>query len=69
VPIGLDTLGSLQQSLDTFAEQTIVDLATNTLQNSPAWIEVMSLENQLGEVIHSMNSLLDWLDKVSGCST
>jgi len=27
----------------------------------------MSLQNQLGEVIHSMNSLLDWLDKVSGC--
>jgi hypothetical protein len=50
-----------------FAEQTI-DLAINTLQNAPAWIEVMSLENQLGEVIHSMNSLLDWLDKVSGCS-
>jgi len=44
----------------------IVDLATNTLQNSPPWIEVMSLQNQLGEVIHSMNSLLDWLEKVSG---
>ena len=25
----------------------------------------MSLENHLGEVIHSMNSLLDWLEKVS----
>jgi hypothetical protein len=48
-----------------FSEQ-IVDLAINALQNSPPWIEVMSLENQLGEVIHSMNSLLDWLDKVSG---
>jgi len=44
----------------------IADLATDTLQNSPPWIEVMSLQNQLGEVIHSMNSLLDWLDKVSG---
>ena len=49
---------------EDFAEQ-VVDLATNTLQNSPPWIEVMSLENQLGVVIHSMNSLLDWLDKVS----
>ena len=44
----------------------IIDLVTNTLQNAPPWIEVMSLKNQLGEVIHSMNSLLDWLDKVSG---
>jgi len=25
----------------------------------------MSLGNHLEEVIHSMNSLLDWLDKVS----
>ena len=30
------------------------------------WIEVMSLENHLQEVIHSMHSLLDWLGKVSG---
>ena len=54
----------LSPKSEDFAEQ-IVDLATNTLQNAPPWIEVMSLENQLGEVIHSMNSLLDWLDKVS----
>ena len=47
--------------------EEIVDLATTTLQNAPPWIEVMSLQNQLGEVIHSMNSLLDWLDKVSDC--
>jgi len=50
---------------EDFAEK-IVDLATNALQNAPPWIEVMSLQKQLGEVIHSMNSLLDWLDKVSG---
>jgi hypothetical protein len=50
-----------------FAGQ-IFDFISNTLQNAPAWIEVLSLENQLGEVIHSMNSLLDWLDKVSGYS-
>ena len=49
---------------EDFAEQ-IVDLITKTLENAPPWIEVMSLGNQLGEVIHSMNSLLDWLDKVS----
>jgi hypothetical protein len=55
----------LSPTSEDFAEH-IVDLATNTLENAPPWIEVMSLENQLGEVIHSMNSLLDWLDKVSG---
>ena len=41
------------------------DLAINALQNAPAWIEVMSLGNHLGEVIHSMNGLLDWLGRVS----
>jgi hypothetical protein len=54
----------LSPTSEDFTEQ-VVDLITNTLQNAPPWIEVMSLENQLGEVIHSMNSLLDWLDKVS----
>jgi len=54
----------LSLTSEDFAEQ-MVDLAIDTLQNAPPWIEVMSLENQLGEVIHSMNSLLDWLDKVS----
>jgi len=48
-----------------FAGSTI-DLATGMLQNAPPWIEVMSLKNQLEEVVHSMNSLLDWLDEVSG---
>jgi archaellum biogenesis ATPase FlaH len=48
------------------AGQTI-DSVTYTLKNAPAWIELMSLESQLGEVINSMNSLLDWLDKVSNC--
>ena len=43
----------------------IVDLATGMLHNAPPWIEIMSLENHLGEVIHSMNSLLDWLNRVS----
>ena len=43
-----------------------VELAVNMLQNAPVWIEVMSMGNFLGEVIHSMNNLLGWLDKVSG---
>jgi hypothetical protein len=30
------------------------------------WMEVMSLEGHLEDVIHSMNRLLDWLSKVSG---
>jgi len=55
----------LSPTSEGFADQ-IVDLITNMLQNAPPWIEVMSLGNQLGEVIHSMNSLLDWLDNVSG---
>jgi hypothetical protein len=45
--------------------ELVIDLATSLLKNAPPWIEVMSLENQLGEVIHSLNSLLDWLEKVS----
>ena len=43
----------------------VFDLATKTLQNAPTWVEVMSLENHLGGVIHSINSLLDWLSRVS----
>jgi len=30
------------------------------------WMEVMSLEGHLEDVVHSMNHLLDWLNKVSG---
>ena len=40
-------------------------LVTSMLESAPLWIEVMSLENKLEETIHSMHSLLDWLDKVS----
>ena len=43
-----------------------IDLLTNVLKSAPQWIEVMSLEGHLEEVIHSMNGLLDWLNKVSG---
>ena len=45
---------------------SVVTLATILLENAPPWIEVMSLENHLEEVIHSMHGLLDWLTKVSG---
>jgi hypothetical protein len=41
-------------------------LATEMLEGAPPWIEVMSLENRLEDVIRSMYSLLDWLDEVSG---
>ena len=47
-----------------FARQ-IFYLAVDMLNNAPPWIEVMSLKNQLGEVIHSMDNLLNWLEKVS----
>ena len=36
------------------------------LRRPPPWIEVMSLEGRLEEVIHSMYGLLAWLDKVRG---
>jgi len=38
----------------------------SALKSAPPWIEVMSLENCLGEAIYSMYGLLGWLDKVSG---
>ena len=44
----------------------VVVLAIEMFRSSaPRWIEVMSLENQLEEVAHSMHCFLDWLDKVS----
>ena len=45
--------------------QEVLDLTTTVLRNVAPWIEIMSLENKLGEVIHSMNSLLHWLENVS----
>ena len=47
-----------------YAGQAIVSV-TGMLKSAPTWIEVMSLENCLEEVIHSMHHLLDWIDKVS----
>jgi hypothetical protein len=49
-----------------FVRRVIVSV-TGIFKNAPPWIEIMSLGNRLEEVIHSLNSLLDWLDKVS-CS-
>ena len=40
--------------------------ATTMLETPLPWIEIMSLENHLEEVIHSMYGLQDWLYKVSG---
>ena len=41
-----------------------IDLVAKTLESAPLWIEVMSLENKLEEVIYSMYGLLNW--EVSG---
>jgi hypothetical protein len=46
----------------------VIDLAIAMLESAPPWIEVMSLEGRLEDVIHSMYDLLDWLDRVSGFS-
>ena len=43
----------------------VIDLTSRVLRSAPPWIEVMSLENQLEEVIHAMYDLLGWMDKVS----
>jgi hypothetical protein len=44
----------------------VIASVTEVLRSAPPWIEVMSLENRLEEVIYSMYGLLDWLDEVSG---
>jgi hypothetical protein len=55
--LSLTTAGHVLRVLDSIAHM---------LPSIPPWIEVMSLENRLEEVIHSMYGLLPWLDKVSG---
>ena len=57
---------SLSQISGDYVDRII--LAISMLGNSPPWIEVMSLENHLESVIHSMYDVLNWLDKVSGPS-
>ena len=54
---------SLGSSPENF-HQVIVSV-TEMLKSAPPWIEVMSLENHLEEVIYSIHGLLDWLDNVS----
>jgi hypothetical protein len=46
--------------------RAVIPLTAAVLKSAGPWIEVMSLENHLGEVIHSMNSFIRWLDDVSG---
>ena len=55
----------LSSTYDTDFICQVILPAGDILKNAPPWIEVMSLENQLEEVIHSMHSLLDWLGNVS----
>ena len=54
-------------NLSRFGDDQVVDttLTTAVLRNVAPWIEVMSLENRLGEAIHSMKSFLHSLDNVS----
>jgi len=46
---------------DNQAISSVADM----LKNPVPWIEAMSLDNHLGEAIHSLYGLLNWLDKVS----
>ena len=48
----------------SYIHQVIISM-TEVLGSAPPWIEVMSLDNHLEGVIHSMYGLLDWGDKVS----
>ena len=47
-----------------YAIQLIASATEFFKNNALPWIEVMSVENRLEGVIHSIHSLLDWLDKV-----
>ena len=49
---------------DDFAVQ-LIDSATEFFKNNAiSWIEVMSLENRLEDVIHSVRNLFDWISTV-----
>jgi len=58
-------LGLSPTSGNSYVNQAISSVA-DMFNNTLPWIEAMSLDNHLGEVIHSIYGLLDWLDKVSG---
>ena len=49
---------------EDFSVQLIASVTEFFENNALPWIEVMSLENRLEGVIHSINYLFDWLDKV-----
>ena len=55
----------LSPTSDCDLTHQIIALVTSMLEKAPLWIEVMSLENHLDEVIYSIYELLDWIDKVS----
>ena len=55
----------LSPTTGDYVHQVIASV-TAMLKSAPPWIEVLSLENRLAEVIHSMYNLLAWLDEVSG---
>jgi hypothetical protein len=54
----------LSSTSGNYARQVIVSV-TEMLKSAPPWIEVLSLESRLEEVIHSMYGLLAWQDEVS----
>jgi hypothetical protein len=58
---------SLSPTSGEHVHQVIVS-AIRMLKSAPPWIEVMSLEGRLEDVIHSMYGLLAWQDNVSGFS-
>jgi len=51
-----------------YIDQVMV-VATSVFESAPLWIEVMSLENHLEEVIHCTYSLIGWIDNVSDSFT
>ena len=42
----------------------LIASVTTFFKNTLPWIEVMSLENRLEDIIHSINALFDWLNEV-----
>jgi len=54
----------LSPTTDDFSVQLIASVTEFFENNALPWIEVMSLENGLEDVIHSINCIFDWLDKV-----
>ena len=51
---------------DNYANRLVPSVTELFQNNAVPWIEVMSLENRLESVIHSIYNLLDWLGMVCG---